>query len=273
MNTISEPKRKSKKIIDFLQNHLKIIDYSDSIIHFKQTGQQCWARSSQMFLSYLLHTLGFSKEEISIAFYDNLFIYDEYRQNTDLYLQLNQMLLGRRLRSSEKVYFTLDELVEKIYIEFGSTAFSAEVFAAFMKNYLQALSKVTHKFRSATIILIIDNDEEEEVFEQESACTIIYRTFNFETNSRLKTGMLQGDDSKLWNALSKEEKKTLIADLLQFSPILSEVPGHAFVISGIDYSDSTLIINDSLSNKVYKSPLDSNLNLLTAFVMLAKIKL
>jgi hypothetical protein len=262
--------KKPRKLIDYLGVPSKKIDYSPSIFHFRQTGQQCWARSSQMFLSYILHVLGLSKDEITLVFYENLFLkkYDEHD-----YLELNQYLLGRRLKPSEKVIFTLDGLFLKMYSEFGSTAFSAEVFAAFIKNYLQMFSKITGRFQSAIITLIIDNDKDEEIFKQANSCTMIYRSFNLETDSKLTTGILSGVDKEPWMKLTEKGKINLLSDLIAISPILAEVPGHAFVISGINESDSVLIINDSLSNNVYKTPLNSNLNSLTALVMLTRIKL
>lgn len=271
VNNIS--KRKSKQLKHFLFQEETLINYSDLIIHFRQTGQQCWARSAQMLLSYILRSLNLTKKEIYSIFYNNLFLEDVFLQDEDRYKELNQILLGRKLRLSETFNITLDDLFLKMYVEFGATAFSAEVFAAFIKNFLQIFSKTTGRFQSATVTLIIDNDEEEEIFESEDTCTIKYITFKTISKSKLNSGMLAGDDKEKWTSYSDDERLSLLTDFLSISPILSEIPGHAFIISGIDHRDSSLIINDSLSNKVYRTPTKSYLNKLSAFVMLASINL
>ena len=135
------------------------IDYSKGIFHVQQAGMQCWARSSQMFLSYILTQLGFSKGQIGSIFYKNMFL---DKNDTKEYEIINQYILGRRLRKGEKITYSLDALVVKLYNEFGSTAFLAEVFPSVIKHFLQALTKYTNKGQNTKITLIIDNDEEED---------------------------------------------------------------------------------------------------------------
>jgi hypothetical protein len=156
--------------------------------------------------------------------------------------------LGRRLRENEPILKTLDQLVVKIYSEFGSTSFLAEVFPSFITQYLQAFTRVTKRFQDSTVILIMDNDNEEEIYRQESSCTIIYRTFNLVFNNGLKTGLLKGDDKKFWESLVMHQKIEKLYDLLKVSPVLVESPGHAFVLSGYLPLENKFIVNDSLAS-------------------------
>ena len=78
---IKENSEESKAIESFQHDHVEIetrpvrdTDYSKEIFHVTQAGMQCWARSSQMFLSYILNQLGFSKGQIGSIFYKKMFL-------------------------------------------------------------------------------------------------------------------------------------------------------------------------------------------------------
>lgn len=244
------------------------IDYSKSIFHVSQVGLQCWARSSQMFLSYILSQLGFSKGQIGSIFYKKMFL---DKKNDKEYEMINQYILGRKLRKDEKITYSLDALVVKLYNEFGSTAFLAEVFPSVMKHFLQALTKYTEKGQNTRITLIIDNDEEEEIFKQEGSCTIIYKTFQSELQNGLQSGHLKGNDKRFWEDKSVEEKVEYLKNLLQTSPILIESPGHAFVLSGYDPEARQFILNDSLSSVPTRTDEKGLLKRLAAIIMMAKL--
>ena len=163
-------------------------------------------------------------------------------------------------------------MVVKIYNEFGSTSFLAEVFPSFIKNYLQAFTKVTKKFLDTTITLIIDNDNEEEVYKSEESCTIIYKTFPSYFNNGIETGLLKGKDKEFWESLDDKEKIKKLEELLQVSPILIESPGHAFVLSGIIPQNGKFIVNDSLTDRTGVVSYKNLLGSLSSLVLLAKIE-
>lgn len=243
-------------------------DYSKLIFHVTQAGMQCWARSSQMFLSYILSQLGFSKGQIGSIFYKKMFLDKESEKE---YEMINQYILGRKLRKDEKISYSFDALVVKLYNEFGSTAFLAEVFPSAIKHFLQALTLYTKKSTLATVTLIIDNDEEEEIFEQEGSCTIIYKTFQSELHNGLQSGHLNGKDKEFWKNKKEQEKVDYLIDLLQVSPILIESPGHAFVLSGYDQESKQFILNDSLSSVPTRTNEKGLLKRLSAIIMMVKI--
>lgn len=245
------------------------IDYSKGIFHVQQAGMQCWARSSQMFLSYILTSLGFSKGNIGSIFYKNMFLHEQPEKD---YEDLNQYILGRKLRKDEAIAHSLDAIVVKLYDEFGATSFLAEVFPSAIKHFLQALTKSTQKGQNRKITLIIDNDEEEEVFEQEGSCTIVYKTFQSEFNNGLQSGHLNGNDKKFWNEKSSDEKVEYLVNLLKISPILIESPGHAFVLSGYNPETDQFILNDSLSSVPTRTDGKSLLKRLAAIIMMAKLE-
>ncbi len=244
------------------------IDYSKSIFHVQQAGMQCWARSSQMFLSYILTNLGFTKGQIGSIFYKKMFLDKETDKEYEI---ITQYILGRKLRQKESFSYSFDSLVVKLYNEFGSTAFLAEVFPAAIKHFLQALTKYTQKGSNKTITLIIDNDEEEEVFEQEGSCTIIYKTFENELKNGLRSGHLNGKDKNFWNNKKDQEKVHYLINLLHVSPILIESPGHAFVLSGYDPEGHQFILNDSLSSIPSHTSENNLLKRLSSIIMMAKI--
>ena len=248
----------------------QLVDYSKIIFHVQQAGMQCWARSSQMFLSYILSELGFSKGQVGTIFYKKMFLHDETITDKE-YELINQFILGRKLRKDEKFTYSFDALVVKLYNEFGSTSFLAEVFPSAIKHFLQALTKYTGKGQEKTITLIIDNDEEEEIFEQEDSCKIVYKTFQSELQNGLQSGHLNGKDKKFWKDKSNQEKVAYLIDLLQTSPILIESPGHAFVLSGYDPKEKEFILNDSLSSIPTKTSEKGLLKRLSSIIMMAKI--
>ena len=85
----------SETLIEKEQDQTKdLVDYSKQIFHVQQAGMQCWARSSQMFLSYILSQLGFSKGQIGSIFYKKMFLHDESITDKD-YELINQYILGR----------------------------------------------------------------------------------------------------------------------------------------------------------------------------------
>ncbi len=244
------------------------IDYSRQIFHVQQAGMQCWARSSQMFLSYILSELGFSKGQIGSIFYKKMFLDTGSDKE---YEDINQYVLGRKLRKDESFTYSFDSLVIKLYNEFGSTAFLAEVFPSAIKHFLQALTKYTGKGQDKTITLIIDNDEDEEIFEQEGSCTIIYKTFQSELKNGLQSGHLKGKDKKFWQDKKDEEKVSYLVDLVEVSPILIESPGHAFVLSGYDPRTKQFILNDSLSSVPTRNSEKGLLKRLSSIIMMAKV--
>lgn len=250
------------------QQKATLVDYSRIIFHVQQAGMQCWARSSQMFLSYILSQLGFSKGQIGSIFYKKMFLDKEKDKE---YENINQYILGRKLRENESFSYSFDSLVVKLYNEFGSTAFLAEVFPSAIKHFLQALTKYTGKGNNKTVTLIIDNDEDEEIFEQEGSCTIIYKTFQSELQNGLQSGHLKGKDKKFWNNKKEEEKVNYLVDLVQVSPILIESPGHAFVLSGYDPELKQFILNDSLSSVPTRNSEKGLLKRLSSIIMMAKI--
>ena len=244
------------------------LDYSKSIFHVQQAGMQCWARISQMFLSYILTQLCFSKGQIGSIFYKKMFLNKETDNEYEL---INQYILGRKLRKDESFSYSFDSLVVKLYNEFGSTAFLAEVFPSAIKHFLQALTKYSQSVQNNTVTLIFDNDVEEEIFEQEGSCKIIYKTFESELKNGMQSGHLNGKDKSFWNNKNDQEKVEYLKNLLQVSPILIESPGHAFVLSGYDATDNQFILNDSLSSVPTRTSQKGLLKRLSAIIMMAKI--
>lgn len=248
------------------------IDHSKLILHTTQTGMQCWSRSSQMILSYILRKMGFSMKEIKTVFYNNLFLDLDGKISQVEYKNLNQLILGRRLREKEDILTNLDDLVVKIYDEFGSTSFLAEVFPSFIKQYIQAFTRVTQKFQNKTLTLIMDNDNELETYEIDGSCKVIYQTFTSKFNNGIKTGLLKGEDKEFWESLDKTNKIKKLTGLLKISPILVESPGHAFVLSGYLPEEEKFIINDSMASETRVMSVKNLLKSLSSLVLLAEIK-
>ena len=272
---IKENTEGPKAIESFQHDHVEIetravrdTDYSKEIFHVTQAGMQCWARSSQMFLSYILNQLGFSKGQIGSIFYKKMFL---DKQSDKEYELINQYILGRKLRKDEKISYSFDALVVKLYNEFGSTAFLAEVFPSAIKHFLQALTKYTKKGQGTTVTLIIDNDEEEEIYKQNESCTIVYKTFKSELNNGLQSGHLNGNDKEFWNNKSDTEKTDFLKNILKISPILIESPGHAFVLSGYDSEIKQFILNDSLASVPTYTSEKGLLKRLSAIIMMVKL--
>jgi hypothetical protein len=270
MEEIIKEQKNNELSKELSPNTKEIINHSKSIFHVQQAGMQCWARSSQMFLSYILSNLGFSKGEIGSIFYYRMLLNKKFIDE-QAYENINQYVLGRRLRKDEKISYSFDAMVVKLYDEFGSTAFLAEVFPSAIKHFLQALTSHTKRGKNRTVTLIIDNDEEEEIFEQEGACTIIYKTFSSELKNGLKSGHLSGNDKEFWRNKETKEKIAYLINLVEKSPILIESPGHAFVLSGYDFNEKKFIVNDSLASQPSKISEERLLRSLSAIIMMVKV--
>ena len=105
------------------------IDYSDEIIHIQQMGMQCWVRSSEMLFTWVLHQLGLSPDMVYKLFVEDLLPEELLNKSDDrekLILEINQRILGRRLRKGEEAELCLDSLFVKVYYEFGASTFSPE---------------------------------------------------------------------------------------------------------------------------------------------------
>ena len=246
------------------------IDYTHEILHVKQWGLQCWVRSAEMLFSWVLFKLGLHSDLVYTIFFSNLFpeqLLNDQQQQQHLIIEFNQRALGRRLRSSDNIQSCMDDLFVKIYNEFGATAFSPEVFASIMTNYLNMLSKIYAFTMSPPYIdLVIDNDEK---IEHHGAVNFV--NFETATNNVFLTGCVQGSDQNLWMSYSEEHKLQHIISCLRESPILIEIPGHALLLSGYLPGRKTFIVSDSLQTTAVEVKQESLLTNLSTLVMYARI--
>lgn len=225
-----------------------------------------------MLLSYTFRRLGLTIREVEVVRKKNLFLTKELGRQDEPYLNLNQQVLGRRLRDGEKSARSLDRLVLKMYEEFGSQAFVAVSFASFIKNYLQLFSEMTGRFQQAVVTLFMDNDKSVEVFDKPLSCTITYQTFQNIAGSTLTSGLLSGEGAGPWGQLGAGQKLDTIHLLLSISPLIVEVPRHAFLISG--YSNEgggTFLLNDPLSRNPRWVDAWGLLQHLTSIVMMVEV--
>ncbi|MHA1990994.1 MAG: hypothetical protein ACW981_09200 [Candidatus Hodarchaeales archaeon] len=247
------------------------IDYSSSIFHIRQSGMQCWVRSSQMAFSWILNQLGFTKSNVIDIFYESMFPRHYFEKDTerlDRIRVFNQLGLGRKLRREEKVITTIDSFFIKIYQEFGASTFSPEIFASVMTNYLNELFKIQKcPPNCEKVEIIFDNDKKQEKFGN-----ISYYQFRSRTNNLFNTGCFFGQDKEIWSKLSQKKKLDLVLLCLKNSPVLIEYPGHALLLSGYSSEKKAFIVNDSLNGSPKMVTESQLLKNLTTIVMFFKIQ-
>lgn len=219
----------------------KSINHFNEIVHVRQYAVDCWARSSQMFFSWIMSQLGFSRQEVEEVYESHLLpkriIKDLAEVEVEeLYRELNQRLLGRRLAQNEPVTNNFHSMVTKIYQEWDSAPQDPDFFASVVINYLAVLGRF---LPDVQVKLWMDDPELTQLREELNVVQLLDLR---DLDERVVY-------NNLWRNTKKEDRKRILLDLLGRSPLLARDSGHAFVISGYDSKKDQFIVNDSMTNK------------------------
>lgn len=214
------------------------INHFQDIVSIVQRATDCWARSSQMFFSWILTRLGLTKDDIEEIFFHSLipkrFLEEKTEEEIqDGYKTLTQLLLGRRLAVGEPFARTFNSLVEKMYAEWGHDRQDPHFFGSVIINYLHVLSTFNIKIQLTLYM------EDPDPFKKNPKIVL-------SDIRRLEPALVYND---LWHKMSTEDRLARLLNILQFSPILARSRNHAFVISGWDEESQYFVINDSLSGE------------------------